>query len=109
MQLYLVTLMKEIKVANNLIEVGKTYDRLPEEAPKKGAPTTLEANGHWVKWMEGARRGEWVALEMSPIDNYNVKSRFRNRCWRLNKQYAKQFQFSTRTVGEDIVMFGRRR
>ena len=62
MQLYLVTLMKEKKVANNLIEVGITYDRLPDEAPKTGAPTTLEANGHWVGWMNNAKRGEWVAL-----------------------------------------------
>ena len=89
------------------MDIGQTMTELPAYHTG-GAPDLLERNEQWRVWMEEAKPKEWVVLEK--LDNNVVanNTRIRNRVWSLNRK-QNDFEFTSRTLDNEIVMFGRRR
>ena len=88
------------------MNVGETLTELPEYHTGR-APNLIERNPMWVTWMDDAKPFEWVILDKLPNDIVTNNTRIRNRVWRLNKEQSR-FEFTSRTIKDDIVMFGRR-
>jgi hypothetical protein len=89
------------------MNVGETLTELPEYYTGR-APNLLERNEQWVNWMTEAKPREWVLLDKLPNDVVQNNTRVRNRVWRLNKEQSR-FEFTSRTIKNDICMFGRSR
>lgn len=89
------------------MDIGQTMTELPAYHTG-GAPDLLERNEQWKVWMLNAKPKEWVVLEK--LDNNVVanNTRIRNRVWSLNRK-QNDFEFTSRTLDNEIVMFGRRR
>lgn len=89
------------------MDIGQTMTELPAYHTG-GAPDLLERNEQWKVWMLSAKPKEWVVLEK--LDNNVVanNTRIRNRVWSLNRK-QNDFEFTSRTLDNEIVMFGRRR
>ena len=57
--------------------------------------------------MNVAPDSEWVVLDKLTNNVVSNNTRVRNRVWKLNKE-QNDFEFTSRTIQDDIVMFGRR-
>ena len=89
------------------MDIGQSVVELPAYHTG-GAPNLLERNEQWRVWMEEAKPEEWVVLEKLDNNVVSNNTRVRNRVWRLNKE-QNDFEFTSRTLDNQIVMFGRRR
>ena len=89
------------------MNIGETMKELPVYHTG-GAPNILERNNDWIVMMDNAPAEEWVLLEKLTNNVVSNNTRIRNRVWSLNKKQD-DFQFTSRTMNNEIVMFGRRR
>lgn len=88
------------------MDIGQTMTELPAYHTG-GAPDLLERNEQWKVWMLNAKPKEWVVLEKLDNNVVTNNTRIRNRVWSLNKK-QNDFEFTSRTLDNEIVMFGRR-
>lgn len=88
------------------MDIGQTITELPDYHIG-GAPSLLERNSNWVDMMNVAPDSEWVVLDKLTNNVVSNNTRVRNRVWKLNKE-QNDFEFTSRTIQDDIVMFGRR-
>lgn len=89
------------------MNIGQTVQDLPRNYTG-GAPTLLERKEEWLKMMITAPRDEWVVLDKYPSNDSRKNNLVRNRVWQLNSQ-QKDFEFTSRTLNDEIIMFGRRK
>jgi hypothetical protein len=89
------------------MDIGQTMSELPTYHTG-GAPSILERNSEWVEMMDKAPTNEWVVLEKLTNNVVSNNTRIRNRVWSLNRK-QNDFEFTSRTLDNEIVMFGRRR